>query len=86
MSPITGMSPRSGILTGWKPVTVFTVPIVVLNNKLESPSPNMYRPMPLIPCSALRVTLMNDISKPINNPTTIAASNPNQMLFVFNTT
>ena len=52
---------------------VFTVPIRVRKSRLDSPSPNRCRPMPLMPCSALSVTLMTDINRPINNPTTIAA-------------
>ena len=37
----------SGVL---KPSIVFTVAMVVLNNRLDMPSPNIYRPMPLMPC------------------------------------
>ena len=80
------MSPSRGIFNAEKPVTVFTVPIVVLNSSDERPNPNMNRPMPLMPCSALSVTLMTDISRPINTPTTMATSRPSQMLPVIRTT
>ena len=80
-----GRLPNQGILTGWKPSTVFTVPIVILKSRLDSPRPNIYNPMPLIPCSAFRVMLMKDISRPINRPTRAATSRPNHRLPVCKT-
>ena len=65
---------------------VLTVPMVVLNSRLESPKPNMYRPMPLMPCSALSVTLMNAMSRPMRTPMSAPANSPNQRFPVFRAT
>ena len=72
--------------TGGKPITVFTVPTRTLNRRLDMPSPNMYRPIPLTPCSAFRVTLTRDMSSPRARPTSAAARSPSQRLPVVRVT
>ncbi len=64
----------------------FTEPIIVLKSRLLRPKPKRYRPMPLMPCSACKVTLITAISRPISMPTTIEAATPSQRLPVLKTT
>jgi hypothetical protein len=57
-----------------------------LKRRLDMPRPNMYRPMPLTPCSALSVTLTRDMSRPMARPTRAAARTPSQRLPVVRAT
>ena len=67
-------------MIGGNPEIETTVPRVFLKSRLERPRPNKESPIPLMPCSAWRVTLTSDMSRPIKIPTRAAARTPSQRL------
>ena len=76
------MDARAGTFTVGSEDTGMGVPTSFWNSRSERPRPKRNTPMPLIPCSALSVTLTTAVTSPMTAPIAAPTRTASQMLWV----
>ncbi len=80
-----GIWAKPGISTLGSCLMGIGVPTSFWNSRSLMPRPNRKTPMPEMPCSALRVTLTNAVTRPMKAPISTPTSSPSQLLEVSST-